>query len=273
MKVWRNIRGLLLMLCFLAALFCRPGEAAADSGTGVYDFYGLLDRGQEAELEDTLFRLREAYRFDTAILVTEDVWGDDRQYAAEFMQEYGVGYGAERNGMCLLHQPDSRNITVVFRGDAQKAFGTEVQETILDDCAERLQVYDYCGAYEAALADLEKGLVRFSEGKRIRPMDMGGPGLFSFLLMCLGGSFLVMVVPSFLLLWHQRSRMRTITPQPNADFYAPENGVELLAERDIFIRSAVTRTKLPPPSSGGKGSGGGSFTAGGESFSGSGRKY
>lgn len=238
----------------------------------MYDFYGLLDGDEEAELNVRLQEIREDYQFDGAILITDDMWEDGRRYAAEFMREYDVGYGSERNGMCLFHQPDSRTITVVFRGTAQDAFDTDVQDVILDDCTEYLREGNFFGGYMAALDDLEKGLVRFSRGKSIRPMDLGGPGMGVFLLYSLVGSVLVTAIPVFGIVWYQKSRMRSQIPQPNADFYGTEDGVTLDRERDIFVRTAVTRTRISQPSSGG-GNSGGSFRSGGEKFSGSSRKY
>lgn len=267
---------LLLMFCISGGILCLPETlwAAPSGGAGVYDFYGLLDREEEAELDGILQELREKYQFDGAILISEDVWEDDRRYAAEFMQEYEIGYGSERNGMCLFHQPDSRSITVVFRGMAQETFDPEVQDVILDDCIEYLREDDFCGAYRKVLDDLEKGLKRFSMGKSIRPMDLGGPGMGMFLLYSLAGSFLVMALPTFGIVWFQKSRMHTLVPQPNADFYAPEDGVDLDRERDLYVRTATTRTKIDrQPSGGGNGGGGGTFHAGGESFSGSSRNY
>ncbi len=267
---------ILLIICICFAVLCSPAVlwAAPSEGAGVYDYYGLLDSREEEELDEILRELREEYQFDGAVLITDDVWEDDRHYAAEFMQEHEIGYGREKNGMCLFHQPDSRSITVVFRGMAQETFDQEVQDVILDDCIEYLREDDFYQAYREVLDDLEKGLKRFSKGKSIRPMDLGGPGMGLFLLYSLAGSFLVMAIPTFGIVWFQKSRMHTLVPQPNADFYAPEDGVELDRERDLYVRTATTRTRIPKQSSGGgNGGGGGNFKAGGESFSGSSRKY
>ncbi len=244
---------------------------ASSAGEGVYDFYGILSPAEEGALEETISGIKEEYGFEAAILITEDVSGESRRTAAEFMQEYGIG---DPNGMCLFHQPDSRSISVVFRGEAQEAFDEDVQDVILDHCVEYLQEGDTAGAYESALTDLQKGLVRFSRGKSIRPMDMEGPGMGIFILISLTTSCLVMAIPTFCIVMFQRSKMRTRRPQPSADYYEDEQGVDLDRMRDLYVRTTVTRTRIPT-STGGRGSGGssGTFQSGGETFSGSERKY
>ena len=55
------------------------------------------------------------YQFETAFLITDNVGEemDYRQYAARFMQMNQVGYGESNEGLCVFHQPDARNITIV----------------------------------------------------------------------------------------------------------------------------------------------------------------
>ena len=74
--------------------------------------------------------------------------------------------------MCIFHQPDARNITIVFRGETQDDFTESIQEEMLDKCKERLKADDPFGGYQSLIRDLKSGLSRISEGKKIRPMDI-----------------------------------------------------------------------------------------------------
>ncbi|MDO4340125.1 MAG: TPM domain-containing protein [Eubacteriales bacterium] len=262
-------------LIFLCLLTIAPvGVSASDrENIRVFDEYGLLDETQEAELNEELAEIRDTYQFDAVIVITEDISGDERQAAARFMQEYGIGYGEEKNGMCIYHQPGKRNIAVVFRGEAQYAFDTKIQDMLLDDCTEKLKADDPMGAYQITLRDLKNGLERFAQGKKVRPMDVSGDGIVGFALIWLLISLAVTAVPVLLMVLYQKSRMKTAVAQRNADFYIPSDGFRLDMERDIYVRTATTRRKIEKSDNSGPGGSSGSFSSGGESFSGSSRNY
>lgn len=257
---------------FAAAVFL-PADVMASGESRVYDYYDVLSVQEEAELNQELEEIYETYGFEAVILVSEDVDQDERMYAAEFMQDNHIGYGRENNGMCLFHQPDKRNIAVVFRGEAQEAFDTDIQDILLDDCTKYLKKDDPFGAYKVTISDLKGGLKRWSQGKSVRPMDVGG-GILGFALIAFLFSVVVTAIPVLFMTLYQKGKMKTIRPQSNADAYIEKNGVHLDVERDLFVRTMTTRAALPKDddhhSSGGSS---GSFSSQGESFSGSSRSY
>lgn len=261
-----------------AALFvfsmCLPENVSASDGDiRVYDNYDVLTDEEEAALDEELADIYEEYGFEGVILTSEDVYEDERMYAAEFMQENDFGYGDAKDGMCIFHQPDRRLITIVFRGDAQYAFDTRIQGILLDDCTEYLKKDDPYSAYQAVLDDMKKGLPRWTAGKSVRRMDLKG-GLLWYILKWFGISFLIMAVPTLIMTLYQKGKMKSVVPQSNADDYILPNSLHLDVERDIFVHTHRTRTKKPEPKDSNSGGGGsGSFTSGGESFSGSSRSY
>lgn len=272
-----RLKNILFGTAVFCAVLCIPVSTAASGHNGksrVYDYYDVLSEEEEAALDQELEEIYELYSFDAVILTSRDVNKDERMYAAEFMQENQIGYGESRDGMCLFHQPDCRNIAVVFRGEAQYAFDTAIQDILLDDCTEYLKEDEPYKAYQAVIEDLTGGLKRYSAGKSIRPMDLSSEGILFFALKWLVLSFAVMSIPTLLLTLYQRGRMKTFVQQPNADAYIQKGGVHLDVKRDIYVRTDRVRTKKPEdnhPSGGGGSSG--SFTSGGESFSGSSRSY
>jgi uncharacterized membrane protein YgcG len=102
-------------------------------------------------------------------------------------------------------------------------------------------------------------------------MDVHGGKIGGFAILAFLFSFVVMAIPTLILTLHQRSGMKMIRPQPNADTYIPKDGFHLRSRRDQYIRTNTIR--MAKPKEGGKGGGGGSFKSGGESFSGSSRHY
>lgn len=264
---------LCIRLCFPASVFAF-GEAS-----WIYDEYDLLDTAQEEELNEELSEIHDTYGFDAALLITGDIGEarDDRAYAAEFMQDHNMGYGETRNGMCMLHQPDARTITIVFRGPCQDIFDEKIQDIFLDDCTAKLKKEDPFGAYKALLGDLRNSLNRMEEGKKIRPMDIEGNSMIMEILTCFGKAYISMAVLACLVVWYQKRRMKTAVPAENANHYISDDGLKLRVKEDVFVRTVTTRTRIPKDEDSnnfpGQGSHGGGFQSRGESFSGSGRKY
>lgn len=108
------------------------------------------------------------------------------------MQENDIGYGDTHEGMCIFHQPDTRNITIVFRGDTQKDFSTSVQDEMLDNCKVYLKADDPVGGYQSLIRNLRSGLDRISEGRKVRPLDMQESSFAGIFLSDLFLCFLIM---------------------------------------------------------------------------------
>lgn len=119
---------------------------------------------------------------------------------------------------------------------------------------------------------MKGGLRRWSEGKSVRPMDISKEGILGFALKAFLFSLVVMAVPVLIMTLYQRGKMKTFVQQSNADAYMQKDGVHVDAQKDIYIRTMRTRTEKPSNDSS-SGGGSGSFTSGGESFSGSSRNY
>ena len=267
-RFWMPLSLCMIMLFFMVVPVCV--HAYEKESLLVNDSYGMLEESQEEELEAELQRISETYAFEGVLVISEDIPMDERKYADSYMQENEIGYGEEMNGMCILHQPDKRNITIVFRGPYQEKFTSEIQDAMLDCAVERLTEDDMYGAYAILLEKTENSLKRLEAGKKIRLMDVEEKGLVGFAVICLGISFLVSAFIVLVMTLVQNSRMKTKIGQNHADWYVPEDGVDFKQHRDIYLRTNTVKTKIEKNSSS-KSSG--SFHSGGESFSGSSRDY
>ena len=269
-RMYRTILVLVtaMALVIMAVLPVRAAEAR------VFDEYGVLSETEKTELDQRISEINDRFHFDTAFLIMGNIdesW-DYRRLAADFMQLNDIGYGRSRNGMCVLHQPDVRNVTIVFRGEIQDAFTVKIQDIILDNCTEKLKDDDTYEAYMTILDDVETGLERTEAGKKIRPVDLSRMPRALEILKWILISFGAAAVPALLLTWYQRRRMITVIPQTNADAYREEEGLELQEARDMFLYRTVTRTRKPDEQDF-HGGPSGSFTHGGETFSGSSSNY
>lgn len=262
-----------LMMPFSVSASPETDTADTEEISWVFDDYGLLDETEQTQLNQELADIYDEYGYDAVLLISPDIGEEEdyRQYAAEFMQENDIGYGDTHEGMCIFHQPDARNITIVFRGETQDDFTESIQEEMLDKCKERLKADDPFGGYQSLIRDLKSGLSRISEGKKIRPMDIDDGTVASRFFTDLLMAFVIMAIPTALMTWHQVRKMKTKVQQSNADQYTADGGLELTEKRDIFLYTTMTKTEKPKNDDNDSDSG--SFSSGGESFSGSSSDY
>ena len=262
-----------LMMPLSVSASPETDTADAEEISWVFDDYGFLDETEQAQLNQELADIYDEYGYDAVLLISPDIGEEEdyRQYAAEFMRENDIGYGDTHEGMCIFHQPDARNITIVFRGETQDDFTESIQEEMLDKCKERLKADDPFGGYQSLIRDLKSGLSRISEGKKIRPMDIDDGTVFSRFFTDLLMAFVIMAIPTALMTWHQVRKMKTKVQQSNADQYTADGGLELTEKRDIFLYTTMTKTEKPKNDDNDSDSG--SFSSGGESFSGSSSDY
>ena len=251
----------------------NASETAEDSDeiSWVFDDYGLLSDDEAAELNSEFSDIYDTYGYDAVLLISPDIGEseDNRQYAAEFMQDNEIGYGDTHEGMCILHQPDARNITIVFRGETQDDFSTKIQEEMLDKCKTYLKADDPFGGYQSLISDLNAGLERLAEGKKIRLMDIEEGSALSRFFTDLLMAFVIMIIPTGIMTWYQVHKMKTRVQQTNANQYTAEGGLELSEKYDVFLYETVSQTAKPKNDDNDSGS----FSSGGESFSGSSSDY
>ena len=266
----------------LAISLCMSVPAsvyAADTDTAqeneemawVFDDCDILSDEEITELNDELAYIYDTYGYDAVLWISQDVGEDEdyRQYAAQFMQENEIGYGDTHEGMCIFHQPGVRNITIVFRGDTQNEFSTRIQDEMLDKCKTYLKADDPFGGYQSLIHDLEAGLDRIAEGQKIRPMDISDGSVTSRFITDLLMAFVIMIIPTGIMTWYQVRKMKTCVQQANASEYTADGGLELSEKHDIFLYETVSQTAKVKNDDNDSGS----FSSGGESFSGSSSDY
>ena len=257
-----------MLFCLILTSFCVIPVFANGNG-GVYDEYGALDDQEIWTLELQISEIYNATGVDIAILITPNVGTDARRYAAAYMQENQIG---PDNGVILMHQPDDREITIVFRGSLQDTYSVDMQDIILEDCKAYLREDDFFGGYQAVLEDISNSVERAVSGGKVRKMDLRGEGILSSIPGFGAISVFISSIPVFFMSLFQRGKMKTNVQQANANSYVPVNGLKIRHKQDHFLRTVTTKTRKERDHDSGGGHGG-SFSVGGESFSGSSSKY
>ena len=302
MKRWMTLA---LSLC-LAALLCLPAAADASNadlfwldleaedyltshmdadGTfpRVVDIYDLLSDSEEASLADTIEDIAEDYDFDV-VLLTVDGLGDKTpmEYADDFFDYGGYGYGSGRDGVLFLLSMADRDWWVSTRGYGIAVFTDYGIDYIGDELVpEYFSTGDYAGGF-AEFLDVTRDFLR--EADTDEPYDTNNTyrgyavvssdnGDRELTLKKVGISFVVALVIAWTIVSMMKKSMKTVHLQPKAGTYVQDGSFILSQSTDTFLYSHVTQTRRETSSGGG---GGGSSThssSSGASHGGGGGKF
>ncbi len=133
-------------------------DAAKNSITPkVYDEAGLFKPEELLELEARAQELREALKLDLVIVTTKDSQGKTpKEYAHDFYDNGGFGYGHDSAGALLLIDMENREVYISTTGVAYYLLNSERIEKILDKIYIYLSEENYAEAAIAFLNEVER---------------------------------------------------------------------------------------------------------------------
>lgn len=281
------------VFCFVM-LFCLLFSAlpvfAGESR--VFDNADLLTTKEEAQLQDLCEKVRQDWELDLAYLTTNGTEGMSvREYGAEIYLREELGVGENADGLIFVIDMESREAQIVTCGKAIDIFTDYYIEEIFDaifgylsdgdyyGCMVALQqqIDFYCGEYENYQADpngyvspyqqasdsfLSQGIISSKSGRML--LFFGGAAIFALIVAGIGVASM-------------RKNCMTIRPFTDGRAYLKENGLHYDIDQDIFANTHTTMMPIPKDNNhhhhgswGGRSS---TFSHGGRSFGGGGRRF
>lgn len=253
----------LIILCFLFSFsFVVLGNVPLKANEEhVYDFAQLFTEEEKAILENKLDTLSQNEQMDVSILTTEDAEGKtSRDYADDFYDRNGFGYGSTKDGLLLLLDMDNREVYISTCGQAIAVF----TDNRINQMLEHIVYYMKDGAYDkAALTFIEDCTTYLKAGvpqnsafnsTSNRTQKGKKTSLVETLLMALGIAAGVTLIVRFSVIYKYKKPSRSLPPM------LPLN-VHFLEHSDRFVTSHTTRVYVPKNDNHNNGSfGGGSST-------------
>lgn len=245
----------------LAALFLPIFVSAidynVDASIGVYDYADLLTDREEQTLAEEAHSLDEKHGMDFVIVTIND---DEGMTSEDYAQDF-YDYNAFRpDGLLLLINMDYRELWICGTGKGQYIFHDGQIENILDDIIGYASDDNFYGTAAEFLKSADRIAVRATESafsrnlRRIPFFLLGG--------MAIAGISLAIMV--------SKNKLRRTATEASA--YKEDGGLRLTHRQDIFLRSAMTKTRIET-SSGSSGGRGGHTGSSGRSHSGGGRRF
>ena len=145
------MRKYLALLAALLILFI-PSVYAAGADR-IQDMAGLLDESQEQMLRGQIEELARKYQFDAVIVTVDSLEGKTpEEYADDYFDYNGYGYGEDYDGILLLISMEYRDWAISTSGRGQRVFTDYGLDYISSQMVPYLSRGSYYSAFERFLS-------------------------------------------------------------------------------------------------------------------------
>ena len=245
-----------LALVLLLFVFCALPAFAAEYERLV-DFAGVLSAEDYDYLLEQLDDISEEQECDVVAVITESLEGKtSTEYADDFFDYNGYGYGKERGGVLFLISLEDRDWAVSTHGFGYDALTGDALDLMVDGFYPYLEGDDYAGAIASYAGSCDSLLSAARKGETYKA---------SFdVLFALGVSLAVGFLIALIVVSVMKGKLKTVRFQAAATEYVRPGSMNVTLNRDIFLYRIVTRREKENKSSGSGGhySSSGSFHGG-----------
>lgn len=238
-------RILVIVLLILVLVTFSPA-VFAESNT-VVDEADLLTQQQEEDLATQAQTIIDTYGIDVAIVVVSSLDGKTAQdYADDYYDYNGYGLGEDYSGVLFLLAINDREYTMSTTGEAIDALSDQDIDELYDCVYEDFKAGNYYLGFRAYLDNLENEFNHYKQSLQPKETNYGKVGAISLAIGAGAGGVGLATM---------RSGMNTAKPQVGAKSYLANNSFALPVNRNTFLYTRTSRTRIQTPSSRGGGSG------------------
>ncbi|ASS76585.1 hypothetical protein CIG75_17525 [Tumebacillus algifaecis] len=235
----------LFLFVLLLSFYTFPALAA-----NVYDNENLLSASEKQLLEKRLQDIAETYNFDVAIVTVDSLNGKSAmEYADDYYDENGFGFGPDHDGLLFLLAMDSRDYWTSTSGYGIKAFTDYGIRYISDNVVGLLSEGEYYKAFDKYLDYVDMFLAEAATGT---PFDTdhevitSGDYLFLSLL-----TVAISAAIAFIVVGIMKSKMKTANKQRYALNYVKDGSFKVTSDKDLFLYTTTTKQKVESSSNSG----------------------
>lgn len=265
-KINSKYRILVLVLMFTVML-------TSNSYAGkrrIYDEANLFTSEEIGSLDKTCEKYSKRRKTDFIVLTTNDPkWRDAEDYMQYMYDKEEFGYDKNKgNTVILTINTNSRDIYVSGFGKGKDFIDYYRAELILDYIYPSIKEGNY---FSAAQIFLSKAYKYLSVDINKNPESILLSSFFQLFL-----AFMIALISLVSMLTKSKGRVTV-----NSQTYKNHASSRIIDKKDRYIRTSVTRTRIPQNNNSNNGGSGGGFssgsgggtTSGGSSYSGSGRSF
>lgn len=230
-----------LVLCLSVAV---PAAAEdAENKNLVVDDADLLTDREEKSLYEKLEEICVRQKMDIVIVTKKTLDGTAPvDYADDFYDYNGYGYGENRDGLLLLISIDDRGWYISTHGYGITAFTDAGIKYIGDEIKENLSDGDYAAAFDDFAGLCDDFITKARAGT---PYDSGNMPKKPLSWVWIPVAVVIGFILSFITVGNMKSKLKTVRFQAAANSYMKAESMNITESRDLYLYSAVTRTAKP----------------------------
>lgn len=255
----------LLLSALLCTLFCGAASAAQTPWGYVLDDYGVLTDSQEDALEELGRQIADTYRCGVYVIVIDDYSRYARSVEAcaqRFYDDYGLGWGADRDGILLLLSMDRREYDLDAHGDFGNYAFTDYGKTYLAGYfLDNFRSNDWYGGFVDYYYTAADMLAAARDG---HPVDVERRETEMSPLTKLLFTLVPSLAAGFIVCGASKAKMKTAVKKSDAEEYVVPGSVRLSVKEDRFLHRSRSVQVIQEHSSG---SGGTTVNSAGHSHS------
>ena len=255
-----------ILLCFiLLAIIPFQSVSANQTRPTIVDNADLLTVEEELALHNSAMQLQNLFALDIVIVTVWDLDGKTAQeYADDYYDNHGYGYGDDASGILLLLAMESREWYISTCGKAIYIFTDYGLEQMGDAFVPYLSSGHYYEAFECWLGEIPYYYDAYESGYSIDgyvPPDAYIPESGEHIVYPNYEtdtssrdtliSVIVGLIVALVTILIMRSKMNTARFQTGAAEYMKTGSCDIISRRDIYLYSHVTKTAKPQNNGGG----------------------
>lgn len=273
MKIKMKKRIGMILFTLLICLAMSFPVLAAGNLPRLVDDADLLTNSEESELLALLDEISERQKVDVVVVTVDSLDGySPMEYADDFYDYNGYGFGADADGILLLISMEDRDWYISTCGYGITAFTDAGLDYIADAFLSDLSDGEYLDAFRT-YAELCDAFI--SQANTGNPYDIDNMPKEPFPVMtALGISFGIGIVLALIITGIMAAQLKSVRKQAAAGEYIKKDSMKVTDSKDLFLYKHTERHARPKESS--SGSHGGSSThhsSSGRSHGGSGGKF
>ena len=232
---------------FLALLFSVisvfPTFAAGDLPR-LLDYADVLSDGEERELRGKLDEISERQQMDVVVVIIDSLEGEDVvDYADDFYDYNGYGFGEGRDGILFLISLGDRDWCITTRGYAITVFTDAGIDYMTEYIVSDLTNGDYAEAFTTFADQCDDYITQAATGRSydVDNLPKEPFPFFTLLVMCLAIAFVIALIATGIM----KSQLKSVYSQSKADNYVKNGSMQLTKKNDLFLYRHVSRREKP----------------------------
>ncbi len=250
---------LVILLSLVAFCLCTaaPVLAVQDGFSNEYarvrDSAELLTESEESTLAAKLDEIRIRQKVDIVVVTTTTLNGQTpRDYADDYFDYNGFGYGENRDGVLLLISTEESDWYISTHGYAITVFTDAGIEYIGGQMRGDLSDGDFAGAFDTFARLSDEFITQAVDGGE--PYDTSNMPTEPLSLLWIPISIAVGICVSFVIVGKMKSDLKTVRSQAAANNYMKDGSLSITESQDLFLYNTVSRTAKPKDTDSGGGS-------------------